>query len=216
MSAAPQAFIPAMNTPLLDRKQYRQQLRQFRRNLTPLQQTTAARRLAWKLARHPAFISAKNLALYWPSDGEISPLPLMRIALARGKQCYLPRLTRQGHTMEFAAFAAGDRLHTNRFGIKQPSPCQPRITPAAVDLMLMPLVGFDQAGNRLGMGGGFYDRVLAGYRGLREIKLVGLAHQGQQLSRIAKCSWDVPLHLIATDRTILRACQHHTPKKTLQ
>jgi 5-formyltetrahydrofolate cyclo-ligase len=73
----------------------------------------------------------------------------------------------------------------------------------------MPLVAFDRRGNRMGMGGGYYDRTLAFMAGGRRLqpKLVGLAHSGQEINQISQQSWDIPLHLIATNQEIICARQ---------
>src|SRR5690606_5594989 len=147
----------------LSRAALRRQLRQARRNLSPLQQQHAARDLYRQLAQHPQFRRARHLALYLPNDGEIDPRPLLRAAQRRGKATYLPVLSAWPRTkMVFQRVRAHEKLARNRFRILQPRPQPARQRkPWALDLVLLPLVGFDAHGGRLGMGGGFYDRSLA-------------------------------------------------------
>ncbi|MBC9252752.1 5-formyltetrahydrofolate cyclo-ligase [Pseudomonas alcaligenes] len=189
----------------LSRPALRRQLRQARRQLSPLQQRRAARELYRQLAQHPLFRRARHVALYLPSDGEIDPRPLLRAAQRRGKATYLPVLSRWPRTrMSFQRTHAGEAMGRNRFRIAEPRACQARQRPAwALDLVLLPLVGFDEQGGRLGMGGGFYDRNLA-YRHLRKNwhkpTLLGLAHECQKVDRLALASWDVPLQAVVTDR----------------
>lgn len=189
----------------LSRPVLRRKLRQTRRQLSPAQQRNAARRLYRQLSHHPLFRRARHIALYLPNDGEIDPRLLLRAAQRRGKATYLPVLNPWPRTrMVFQRIEPGERLRRNRFGIFEPvirTARQRRVW--ALDLLLMPLVGFDGNGGRLGMGGGFYDRSLA-YRARRKKShkptLLGLAHECQRVDRLPLESWDVPLLGTVTDR----------------
>ncbi len=189
----------------LSRPALRRKLRQTRRQLSPAQQRHAARRLYRQLSHHPLFRRARHIALYLPNDGEIDPRLLLRAAQRRGKATYLPVLNPWPRTrMVFQRIEPGERLRRNRFGIFEPvirTARQRRVW--ALDLLLMPLVGFDGNGGRLGMGGGFYDRSL-GYRARRKKShkptLLGLAHECQRVDRLPLESWDVPLLGTVTDR----------------
>lgn len=190
---------------LLSRAQLRRTLRQARRQLSPCEQRRAARNLYRQLAQHPVFRRARHIALYLPNDGEIDPRLLLRAAQRRGKATYLPVLNAWPRTkMVFQRIRPADKLRANRFGIPEPS-ANPALQRKvwALDLILLPLVGFDSEGGRLGMGGGFYDRSLA-YRARRKNchkpTLLGLAHECQQVKRLAVASWDVPLNATVTDR----------------
>lgn len=176
-------------------------MRQQRRELSAREQTLAAKKLLLKLARNPLFRRARSLAFYYPSDGEISPLPLMQLALQQGRQCYLPVVRAHTLKMSFKRYRRGERLYPNRFGIAEPSPRARQIPAKALDVVLMPLVAFDEQGNRLGMGGGFYDRAFAKLRHRRPLR-IGLAHSLQKVTRIEHASWDVPLHGICTERDL--------------
>lgn len=189
----------------LSRQQLRRQLRKARRSLTRSQQREAARGLYRQLAQHPLFRRARHVSLYLPMDGEIDPRLLLRAAQRRGKITYLPVLSAWPRTkMVFQRVRAGETFRPNRFRIPEP-----RINPGkqrkiwALDLVLMPLVGFDDEGGRLGMGGGFYDRSLA-YRMWRKTwkkpTLLGLAHECQKVQRLAQASWDVPLSGTVSDK----------------
>ncbi len=188
----------------LSRPALRRKLRQARRALTPLQQRLAAQALYRQLAQHPLFRRAKHIALYLPADGEIDPRPLMKAAQKRGKATYLPVLSDWPKThMTFQRVGIGERWTRNRFGIAEPVPNRGQQRPAwALDLLLLPLVGFDPQGGRLGMGKGFYDRTLA-YLGMRKNwhtpTLLGLAHECQKVDRLELASWDVPLMGTVTD-----------------
>lgn len=183
----------------------RRLLRARRRALSPAEQRHAARGLYRQLAQHPLFRRAKTLALYLPNDGEIDPIALQRAAFKQGKRVYLPRLAQWPRThMVFQEWRRGERLRVNRFGIPEPRWCLQRQRRAwSLDLVLLPLVGFDAQGGRLGMGGGFYDRAFS-YKtrsgGWKKPTLLGLAHACQRVDALPLACWDVPLYATVTDQ----------------
>ena len=193
------------DTAPLTRPQLRRLLRNARRALTPAQQRKATLGLYRQLAQHPLFRRARHIALYLPNDGEIDPCLLLREAQRRGKRTYLPVLHAWPRTrMVFQRFEQGEKLKPNRFRIPEPVTDRKRQRPVwALDLIILPLVGFDEVGGRLGMGGGFYDRSLA-YQARRQTwkkpLLLGLAHECQKVERLAQASWDVPLQGTVSDR----------------
>jgi 5-formyltetrahydrofolate cyclo-ligase len=187
------------------RQSLRRLLRQARRALTPQQQKQAARNLYRQLAQRPLYRRARHVALYLPANGEIDPRPLLREAQRRGKRTYLPVLNAwPREKMVFQRLLPGERLRKNRFRILEPraNAAQQRKT-WALDLVMLPLVGFDECGGRLGMGGGFYDRslaYLARRKTWRSPSLIGLAHECQKVDRLELAAWDVPLQATVTDR----------------
>lgn len=178
------------------RNALRKQLRQARRSLSQRRQASAARQLVGRLCFWPPFQQARRIAFYLPVNGEISPLPLIQHCRRLGKACFLPVIRAfPSGKLVFVRFRPGQRLHRQRWNIREPR--QGRgISATALDMILMPLTGFDRQGNRLGMGGGYYDRTLAGFsnRALR----VGLAHDCQQVEALPAYPWDIPLHAVAT------------------
>ncbi|MBK5409385.1 5-formyltetrahydrofolate cyclo-ligase [Pseudomonas sp. TH34] len=189
----------------LSRPQLRRMLRKARRALTPSEQRQAALGLYRQLAQHPLFRRAKHISLYLPTDGEIDPRLLLRAAQRRGKATYLPVLSAWPRTkMVFQRVRPGEKLSPNRFRILEPQVNVSRQRKVwALDLVLLPLVGFDDVGGRLGMGGGFYDRSLAYMarrKSWRKPTLLGLAHECQKVERLAQASWDVPLEGTVTDK----------------
>jgi 5-formyltetrahydrofolate cyclo-ligase len=158
-----------------------------------------------QLAQNPLFRRARHLSLYLPMDGEIDPRLLLRAAQKRGKITYLPVLSAWPRTkMVFQRVHPGENFKPNRFRIPEPrinARRQRKIW--TLDLVLMPLVGFDPEGGRLGMGGGFYDRslsYLARRKTWRKPILLGLAHECQKVAKLAVASWDVPLAGTVTDK----------------
>jgi len=194
----------------LSRPALRRQLRQARRNLSPTEQRLAARALYRQLAQHPLFRRARSIALYLPNDGEIDPGLLLQEAWRRGKSVYIPRLARWPSThMLFQRISPGETLKPNRFRIAEPTANRARQRSCrTLDLIFLPLVGFDEFGGRLGMGGGFYDRSLASLlrrKDWRTPLLIGLAHECQKVDRLAVSRLDVPLAACVTDRRWYRA-----------
>jgi 5-formyltetrahydrofolate cyclo-ligase len=196
----------AMTEPApLSRPQLRRMLRNARRALTPSEQREAAQGVYRQLAQHPLFRRAKHISLYLPTDGEIDPRLLLRAAQRRGKATYLPVLSAWPRTkMVFQRVRPGEKLLPNRFRILEPRTNVRRQRKVwALDLVLLPLVGFDDVGGRLGMGGGFYDRslaYLARRQHWRKPTLLGLAHECQKVERLVQASWDVPLAGTVTDK----------------
>ncbi|OHV09013.1 5-formyltetrahydrofolate cyclo-ligase [Kushneria phosphatilytica] len=187
-------------------------LRHRRRTLAPGEQRQAALALRQQLLRMPEIMRATHLAFYLPNDGEIDPGPLIATLRRRGIHVYLPVLRPLVHNrLWFVELRQDTRLVSNRFGIAEPALQQSaqrhrRLPAWALDTILMPLVGFDARGNRLGMGGGFYDRTLAftRHRSTRPT-LIGLAHGCQQVDSLPAAEWDVPLDAVVSDRAIIRA-----------
>lgn len=180
----------------------RQRLRRARRRLSVSQQRNAAQGVARQLRNAPAWRCARRIAFYQAIDGEIDPGPALRRAWQQGKTCYLPVLhPLKNNHMVFVRVSPDSRLTFNRWGIPEPRPGRKCIvSPRRLDLVLMPLVGFDEAGNRIGMGKGFYDRAFAFRRSTwRGPVLVGLGHECQKVAAgIAPSAWDVSLDALAT------------------
>lgn len=189
----------------MDSKAIRQLMRERRRSLTYQQQIAASNGLAKQLSNLSAFRYSKRIAFYLPNDGEIDPQLAMGIAEAAGKECYLPVLhPLKLNRLYFVRYRHGDALSMNRFGIKEPRLKGGFIVPPlGLDLILLPLVAFDARGNRLGMGGGFYDRSLASQQ--RFTRLIGLAQSCQETDSIVHQPWDVPLQTIVTERNVIQA-----------
>jgi len=195
------------------RQNLRKELRERRRQLTRPEQDQAARALLRNLRSHPVFLKSQRIALYMAEDGEINPILLLQVAEKMGKKCYLPILhpLKKKHLL-FGRYRPGDLLLKNYFGLREPPPFKNCIKPWALDLVLMPLVGFDRKGNRLGMGGGFYDCTFSfkqrinPHGGLStHPTLIGLAHRCQEVELLQRENWDIPLDWVITDKEVISA-----------
>jgi 5-formyltetrahydrofolate cyclo-ligase len=199
---APQPF---ENHPdLRSRRKLRKSLRQKRRSLSAAEQRRAADQLARNLLRHPDLVRARHVAIYLPSDGEINPWKYANIARHRGVQFYLPALHPiHPRRLVFGPYTDDIELTDNHIGIPEP-PFHEGLgrPPWALDAVLLPLVGFDEYGARLGMGGGFYDLTFAFPRIRPRLTpmLIGVAHECQKLAELQLQPWDIPLHSMVTDR----------------
>ena len=187
-----------------DRPSLRRTLRERRRALAPSVRIDAAQALAARILALTFLPREGYLAGYWAMDGEIG-LHVLQMRLPPGLVWCLPVL--DGQQLRFAPWRAGDPLVTNRFGIPEPDVAPSSTLPAeALALAVMPMVGFDAAGQRLGMGGGWYDRSFAFRRDHAAPPwLVGAGFSVQQVDALAGAEWDVIPDAICTEtQTLLR------------
>ena len=206
-SAIPHKVYKNRFLPSVAQSDVRKQSRVARRALSREQQREAAINLARTLAGHTLYLKSSRIAFYLPHDGEIDPTAVMISALSVGKACYLPVLYRGGENrLLFGRVKPSSRFTPNRFGIPEPDIAEYGWAYAQhLDLILAPLVAFDDQGNRIGMGGGYYDNSLKYLKRTRHWKkprILGLAHECQRVASINRNAWDVPLHGAVTDRRI--------------
>lgn len=193
-------------TLIQEKKQLRKELRQQRRQLTKLQQRTASTHLLKNLKRFGLLLRGKHIALYLGNDGEICPRSLVTLIQKWGKTAYLPVIhPLKPQQMIFCQVSASSPYIKNRFGIEEPDfkRCK-QFNAKQLSTVLMPLVAFDSEGNRMGMGGGFYDRTFDYKRRFpqRKPRLIGLAHELQKMDALPVNDWDVSLDAIVTDQGI--------------
>lgn len=179
----------------LDRQTLRKSLRQLRNQLSDTEQQQAAEALQQQFshALAPTLPVWANVALYLTNDGEISPSAVCEWCWDNQINTYLPVL--DGKSLVFARYHQHSEWQKNSFGILEPIDPSPAAG-ADMDIVLMPLVGFDAQGGRLGMGGGFYDRTFENKS--ERTHLIGLAHDCQEVEHLPIESWDVPLSAILT------------------
>lgn len=184
------------------RAQLRTQLRQTRRALTLSEQQQAALQVSTHLLQQPFIQDAKTVAVYLASDAELDLTPFIEQLWALSKQVVVPVVsTQHAGQMWFAPYRADSVLVNNKFGIAEPQHSANDAVPLLqLDVICVPLVGFDSTGQRIGMGGGFYDRLLAPwYQGqLAHLRPVGIAHNCQHLPVLPAATWDIPLPMVIT------------------
>lgn len=181
------------------RQQIRQQIRQRRRTLTPEQQTQFALQAADRMMAYPPVLLAQTVAVFLSFDGELDTRPLIDQLWRAGKRVYLPVLHpfSPGNLL-FLHYHPSSDLVVNRLNIREPKLDVHDVLPLSqLDVLVTPLVAFDAAGQRLGMGGGFYDRTLQNWRQHR-LQPVGYAHDCQQVDALPTEQWDIPLPAVIT------------------
>jgi 5-formyltetrahydrofolate cyclo-ligase len=199
--------MPSSSSPA-QRDDLRRQLRAARRPQTPAQRHAASLQAASHLLAHPWYRQARRIALYWPVGSETDTTALLAAARRDRKQVYLPTILYRGGSLLFVRLRPRADLKRRRHGIPQPRPLRSADIAArrALDLVVLPLLGFDAHGNRLGSGAGYYDRSFAFRRTLPQAKprLVGLAFANQAVAPLAAGSWDVPLDAVVTESGLQR------------
>lgn len=145
---------------------------------------------------------SQAVALFWSSDGEVDTLTILKTLLRRGVKVFLPVLHPLGDKrLWFCATKSVAGLQTNRYGIPEPNYRKSRPRPAwSLNLCFMPLVAFDATGNRMGMGGGYYDRTFCLQRNRPKLpRRIGLAYGFQEVKKLQQENWDVPLNGVVTE-----------------
>lgn len=165
------------------------------------------------ISKLPQFLSSQRIALYYPQRGEVDLQPLMHLIWRTGKHCYLPVLHPFLHgKLHFRRMLPTTRMHLNQYNIPEPVKThQDMSNPRTLDLVLTPLVAFDEQGHRMGMGGGYYDRTFWAHTrqpGWQRPQLTGVAFEFQKMTAIPIQPWDVPLSAIITEKN------HYLQRKT--
>lgn len=186
----------AATLPPQDKDNLRRHLRQRRREFVAATDICQRQLHGIVMARITldAIDGGTNVACYLANSNEVDAMPIIQLAMARGIITALPHIAERGGTMHFLRWQPGERLVTGPYGIPQPAEDAAEIVPEAI---ISPLVGFDRGGNRLGQGGGFYDRAFAAFPGARR---VGLAWSVQEVDALPVDSWDERLHAVVTER----------------
>jgi 5-formyltetrahydrofolate cyclo-ligase len=191
------------------RRPLRASLRAKRRAVSPAERKSSALLVARNVDCWLRLRPTWRIALYSALPHELDTAPLTHLARDRGCRIYLPRIDRHslGRKMQFVKLSDCDgSQRRNRLGISEPRGWE-TIGARWLDVVFLPLLGFDSHGVRLGMGGGFYDRAFA-FRRWRAAwhtpRLIGLAYSFQQLDEIIPAAHDVLLDAVVTEKGVLR------------
>lgn len=189
---------------LLNKTQLRNELRQQRRVISSEKRHQAAESAAELFSKQLFFQQAQTIATYLGTTEEFDSIPIIQKIWQTNKKCYLPVLKEPDKCLNFKLFNENDKLWPNQYNILEPGNTE-SIAAEKLDVVLMPLVGFDQQGHRLGMGGGYYDRTFAFLEGKTQQKpmLIGLAYAEQQVRILPHEYWDVPLDGVLTEKEFM-------------
>lgn len=187
-------------TLLDDKRTLRSAMLAWRGALVEDERRAAADGLLAILRRETPFKTPAVVSGFWPIKEEIDIRPLMIELFNSGCQMVLPVVQGRGKPLLFRAWRPGDALEAGVFGTLKPSARRETVEP---DALLVPLLACDEAGWRLGYGGGFYDRTLGGLRARRQVTAVGVGFDAQLVPEVPHGPDDQPLDWLLTDR---RAC----------
>lgn len=181
------------------KKTLRAELRTCRAALAAAMPDHAAR-----LGGHAAALTLPEGAIvggYMALVGEADPALLMVQLARRGHQLALPRVTGKHAPLVFHTYEPGGELGPGAYGIAEPDPASPILEP---HVLLVPLLGFDGAGRRLGYGGGYYDRTLEALRARNPVLAIGIAYAGQEVEALPAEPFDMPLDAVLTEAGLRR------------
>ncbi len=188
---------------LLLRQEIRAQMREHRRLLSEEKQRLASQSVIQHISIHEKISLAQHIAVFLSFDGEISTQPLIEYLWQQNKKVYLPVVDPFLEThLLFVPYHKSTALIRKKWNIFEPPLERAQVIPfEKLNILFVPLVAFDKNGQRLGMGGGFYDRTLQ--KGISKVPYaIGLAHDCQQVKSFPIAKWDIPLPEIVTQSKI--------------
>ena len=193
-------------------KEFRKAIRSTRKSVAGPQRKQWNDQISARIFETPEYRESKRIAGFLAFDGEADPRCVMAQAIKDGKQVFVPIMQGKTDPLLFIEWFPDTQLKKNRFGIEEPVGDRNSIVPAtSLELVITPLVAFDAVCNRIGVGGGFYDRTFEflnqrsdpGVRA-REVAMLGFAFELQKLDAIHAQPWDVGLTGVATESRVYR------------
>jgi 5-formyltetrahydrofolate cyclo-ligase len=135
-----------------------------------------------------------------PMRSEVNPIPLMRAFADAGATLALPVVAGRGKPLVMRRWAFGEPLVAGVWGIREPPPEAPEVFP---DVLIVPLVAFDRAGQRIGYGAGYYDMTIGRLRGMKPVIAMGIAFAAQEIPQVPATAHDAPLDLMLTETEVI-------------
>lgn len=177
-----------------------------RKRLDATKITEASQKAAEQIIALSVFLNAKNIGYYSAKDGELDPIYIVQEARRLKKNLFLPVISNQSKKrMIFYSHTETTSLIENQWHILEPNVAVEKSVEAhQLDIIFIPILGFDDASNRLGRGVGFYDRYLAFLKNTGKPILIGLAYEFQKLDRVPTDDWDVPMNMVVTEKNIYK------------
>ncbi len=188
-----------------NKKQLRLQIRQARKQISANYARQASYKFSERVAVLPAYQNANRVAGFLAFDGEADPAPLMDRAIQEHKSVFVPFIVGKQKPLLFAPWTRQSRLKKNAVGILEPDVPQEQLIEAhQLECVITPLVAFDEDGNRIGVGGGFYDRSFAFLQqnAASSTTLIGMAYEMQKVDKITVEPWDIRLNAIVTELAV--------------
>jgi len=184
------------------KQQLRQALKARRQQLPADVRARAGRAAARRVVQNITFSDGNRVALFWPLGSEIDTSPL-RLALHHlGAHVLLPRTHARGVPLSFHRWQPTTALVESRFGVMEPPATLPALDP---DIVIVPLLGFDGCGRRIGYGAGHYDCTLAAWHRRGHFpRSIGLAFEAQCVDEVPSLAHDMPLDMIITEQRVWR------------
>ncbi len=179
-----------------DRQALRNEMKKRRARVSMIEVLEMSARMAERVLRLPQYANAKRVMCYIGIGTEVNTYGLLREIIRSGRELYVP-VTLPKRQMKAARLTSFDQLHKGRFGIPEPVEYK-EIAPEKLDLILVPGLAFDLNGNRLGYGGGYYDRFLP----KTQAKRVGICYEEQLLPCVPAEEHDVPMDMLVTQSNV--------------
>ncbi len=185
-------------------KQLRQQIITARQALTAPQCLAAANKISTQLFNLDIFEKSKKIACYLSFKNEVNTEKIIEKIWQLEKLCYLPIIT-QDKNLRYAGYTKMTPLYQNKYSLLEPKFQAHTINASQLDLVITPLVAFDENGTRIGWGHGHYDRCfhfLQTKSRPHKPFLLGIAYELQKQKYLPRESWDIPLDAIITESSI--------------
>lgn len=186
----------------MNKVELRKHFRLLRQGIDPDTKAKSEAALAQRFLQSSLYKNAKKIACYMAFKDELNIFSIITRIWDDKKSCYIPILITKDDKIQlfFAEFKPEDALHTNRFGILEPSPQAERIAIKDLDVILTPMIAFDRDFNRLGTGGGYYDKTFAVEK---DPPLIGVAYALQEADQLPTDPWDKKLKGILTEKELI-------------